>query len=147
MKLFTKLSSSFSLTVGIGTFSNPTQFTYRGYGDTTFCASTSPNVFPSPFGSMSSVAFAGQTVEAIWDGYDAQLGSGIYIRGFASDPGQSWLRRAVINGVVGIPGDSHWATYTFSSGAAQWFWFGPGANNNLWILPASGTVTVILEKS
>lgn len=72
-------------------------------------------------GSLSVSTISGYTIGEITDVVSAGVvtGSGVYISGFASNPGSSWLNSVTFNGHT-YPTSS--AMYSYGSGTATWTW-------------------------
>ncbi len=117
-----------TLTLGIQAFTSPDGDTYVGYF---------PD-FGGTGGQLSPATLTGGKTAA--DAYDLCFGtcieSSVVVKGFSSDPGQSWLHSATANGVT-QNGSS--AQYSFSAGAATWLWSTPFG------LPASGSLPLRLD--
>jgi hypothetical protein len=92
----------------------------RGYAT----SGTAPN---PPWGSYSpSTLTGGKTVGAVYDwkgGPCGSLGGYVYIKGFTSNPGSTWMTsiKCTSNNVTL---DTSSATYSYTSGTAKWYWSG-----------------------
>jgi hypothetical protein len=101
-----------------------------GFRTIPICGDGAPPLLQSGYASNTIGSYSptgltgGEVVSFLYDikGPCSANGGFIFISGFASNPGKSWLTSVICNG---IQNNSALATYSYSNGQAGWGWSQP----------------------
>ena len=119
-----------SATMTIGSY-YAAPVTYYGYSDGTY------NPAGHSFGSLSLTLQDGKVVKSFISAFYTTYTSTLYISGFSSDPGQSYLYSVTSNGTTKTGAAA--STYTYSGGVAYWTW-------TVFNIGTTGTTTVTVRR-